>query len=100
MEPKDYAVDNASRPDLPNDTHPCGPGQILSHSFLDGECQDCGFCCEDHPSVDPEYGGVCDCGITVPADEPEEYDDSDDAYERYKDDIIESGGHWPPWRKD
>ena len=42
MRPQDYAVDNASNTDDPYDTHPCGPGPTLHHSFIDGVCEYCG----------------------------------------------------------
>jgi hypothetical protein len=71
MKPSDYAIDNASDTDNRYDTHPCGPGYPLSHSFVNGECEDCGAeddeqdC--DHSRVEiGRNGSECiDCGEVV-----------------------------------
>lgn len=72
MRPEDYAVDNASDVDNPYDTHPCGPGHPLSHSFVKGFCEDCG-------AEDEEY----------PTNLAGDISDTDEEYDAWKDDRLD-----------
>lgn len=91
-----YAVDNASDVDNPWDTHPCGPVWPLSHSWVDGVCEDCGEVCEheDQKYDDGRFWCV-ECEVLVREADREDFIDD---YESYKDSVISEGGHWPPWR--
>lgn len=82
----------------PLDEHPCGPEAPLSHSWVKGECEDCGFVCEHDKSEFQQYDDGRQVEVCSICDEDiEPYDDSDDRYEAHKDRMIEEG-RWPTWR--
>lgn len=87
-----WSVDNASTGSV-DDEHPC-----VSHTWVDGRCEDCYVLCE-HDEQEMDGRGVFVCLI---CDEPVRMAEADDfgpdPYDVWKDSVIESGAPWPPWR--